>query len=156
MSDDASAILRRTAFEQASEIYEGLQTVQEKVTNIIALADLQFDTQQTSCVRTAERLLEERRWRLRFLPKDINEAMWDILLELYIGRQKDRPTSTWSLCIASGVAVSTALRYVNSLVDKGYVSRRGDARDRRRTLLELTDSAVEVLESYLRSSPGSK
>jgi len=47
------------------------------------------------------------------------------------------------------IPLSTALRYVRSLVDAGMVRRWKDTEDRRRDMLELDDRTMEAMTRYL-------
>lgn len=93
-----------------------------------------------------------RRARARFLPQDLFfEPAWDMLLDLYVAACDEKSISTTSLCIASAAPPTTALRYVNQLIDLGLAGRREDAKDARRTLVYLSDKGHKALSSYFRA-----
>lgn len=74
------------------------------------------------------------------------DAVWQMLLELLRARFFRKEISVTSLCFASKVPVTTALRKVDQLVAAGYVSRMPDELDRRRSFVSLTDEgAARVL-----------
>jgi DNA-binding MarR family transcriptional regulator len=58
--------------------------------------------------------------------------------------------SVSSACIASGVASSTALRWIGELVQDGLVARRRDGADARRTFLEIDPAAADEVERWLQ------
>lgn len=73
-----------------------------------------------------------------------------MLLDLYVSRSKGlRPVSVSSLCIASAVPATTALRWINALVQEGLVARQPDLRDKRRVLVSLTDEGSQKLDILL-------
>jgi DNA-binding MarR family transcriptional regulator len=66
------------------------------------------------------------------------EPQWRILLDL----AADGDCDISSACIASGAAMTTALRHIQLLESAGLVARHPDQFDRRRWWLSLTDEAV--------------
>lgn len=92
--------------------------------------------------------------RLRHLRKHCFDSKlfadpaWDMLLELSVARAEKSPISVTSLCIASGVPATTALRWIDVMTKAGLFERHGDRLDRRRVYVTLTDKAVEAMKSY--------
>lgn len=60
-------------------------------------------------------------------------------------RLTDRPHRTGELATVSGVTQPTASAAIASLETRGLVERKPDPADRRATLIEISDSGVEVL-----------
>ena len=79
----------------------------------------------------------------------IGEPAWDMLLDFYIHHHSGARISVTSACLASRVASTTALRYINALTDKGWVRRISDQGDKRRDWLDLTEAGVAQVEKYL-------
>lgn len=79
------------------------------------------------------------------------DPAWDMMLDLYQASQKPnpRPISITSLCIASAVPSTTALRWIDVLIQKGLLARHADERDRRRSFVALTDEAARRMEEVL-------
>jgi DNA-binding transcriptional ArsR family regulator len=73
------------------------------------------------------------------------DPAWDMLLDLLVAHDKKKDVSVGSVCVASGVPPTTALRHVEILERAGVVDRRGDLRDQRRMLLSLKDNIVPPL-----------
>lgn len=95
-------------------------------------------------------IMRSRQRRSEFL--DITlfaDPAWDILLDLTLAALKQTPTATSSVCAATQVPLSTALRHVRQLVASGLVTRRPDRNDKRRTLLALEDSVLAAMIGYL-------
>lgn len=80
-----------------------------------------------------------------------DDPCWDMLLDLMINRLQGRRISVSSLCIASGVAQTTALRRINDLHKSGLVRRSADESDGRRVFIELTDQGVAAMVRYVDS-----
>lgn len=100
----------------------------------------------------AAQLYRERTMRGKFFGGDLfGEPAWNILLDLFVHQHKGRQVSVTSACIASQVPPTTALRWINLLVDEGLIERVGDPADRRRALLALSKSAILNLNGYLEA-----
>jgi hypothetical protein len=96
--------------------------------------------------------LAGRRARARFLPPDLfGEPAWDLLLDLFIAGEECKPISITSACIASGVASTTALRWIGVLEERGLILRAPDPGDGRRIYLALTFTAREAVLDWLRA-----
>jgi len=98
------------------------------------------------------RIYEARRVRTRFLSVSmLGEPVWDMLLALYCFTARGRRMSVSSLCFASGVPSTTALRWVGVMEERDLIKRSKDARDGRRTYLVLTEQGTRIMRDYLRS-----
>lgn len=95
-------------------------------------------------------IMRSRQRRSEFL--DITlfaDPSWDILLDLTSAGLKQTPVATSSVCAATQVPLSTALRHVRQLVSSGLVKRWPDRNDKRRTLLALEDNVLAAMTGYL-------
>jgi DNA-binding MarR family transcriptional regulator len=90
----------------------------------------------------------ERVQRRRFGGRLFAEPAWDMLLDLLESRISGKPMAVSSLCIAADVPPTTALRRIEELERAGYVMRRQDPLDGRRSFVALTDSAYKRLMEY--------
>src|SRR5690349_4592411 len=76
---------------------------------------------------------KSRALRRRFLNADLfGEPAWDILLDLYAAHLKQTRLTLGSICAASGVPHTTAVRWLKALEEKCLVERRADPLDQRR------------------------
>lgn len=78
------------------------------------------------------------------------DPAWDMLLDLYDAHLQKRVTSVSSLCIAAQVPATTGLRYIAAMEKEALVTRRRDAIDQRRVLIEATPIAIEGVEKVAR------
>lgn len=98
-------------------------------------------------------LLRARRLRDDFLPGDLfADPAWDMLLDLLAARLEKERVSVSSLCIASAVPPTTALRWIRTLTEKGFVHRQADPHDGRRVFITLTDATAKALEHWFGAS----
>jgi hypothetical protein len=100
--------------------------------------------------RLAKEEYGERRRRAQFFDSSLfGEPIWDLLLDLFICYALDRRISVSSACMAAGVPMTTALRCIQVLEERGMIVRKPDERDRRRNWIELTRPTFRDLAEYL-------
>ncbi|WP_374412590.1 MarR family transcriptional regulator [Novosphingobium colocasiae] len=101
--------------------------------------------------RLVRRIIRQRQLRARFFDGDLfADPAWDMLLDLAAARAEGVRVSVTSLCIASGVPPTTALRWIGQMVEGGLFTRACDDNDRRRAFIELSDRAVQAIAAYFR------
>lgn len=100
-------------------------------------------------VNRIEKILRLRRKRERLFDMNLfADAPWDMLLELYLSHLTARQISVSSLCFASGVPCTTALRWIQKLASDGLITKVADPRDGRRTFIELTTDGRVRMEQF--------
>ena len=99
--------------------------------------------------RLVRKIIQQRQLRARFFDGDLfADPAWDMLLDLTAARVEHARVSVTSLCIASGVPPTTALRWISQMSEAGLFERVEDETDRRRAFIQLTDRAVEAMARY--------
>jgi hypothetical protein len=99
--------------------------------------------------RLVRQIIRQRQTRARFFAADLfADPAWDILLDLTAARAEHLRVSVTSLCIASGVPPTTALRWINQMVESGLLERVEDETDRRRAFIALSDKAADAMARY--------
>jgi DNA-binding MarR family transcriptional regulator len=99
--------------------------------------------------RLVRRIIHERQLRAKFFDGDLfADPAWDILLDLTAARAEHARVSVTSLCIASGVPPTTALRWITQMTEAGLLERVEDETDRRRAFIALSDSSAEAMARY--------
>lgn len=99
--------------------------------------------------RLLRRIIRQRQLRARYFDADLfADPAWDILLDLAAARAEHKRVSVTSLCIASGVPPTTALRWIAQMTDSGLLERIEDDADRRRAFIALSDRAAEAMSRY--------
>jgi Winged helix DNA-binding domain len=99
--------------------------------------------------RLVRRIIRQRQLRARFFDGDLfGDPAWDMLLDLTAARAEHNRVSVTSLCIASGVPPTTALRWIGQLVEAGLFQRVEDETDRRRAFITLSDKAADGIARY--------
>jgi hypothetical protein len=104
---------------------------------------------QDDILNLVEAVIASRRQRLKFFdPALFFDPSWTMLLDLFRAELRQKQVSVSSVCYASGVPETTALRYIRVMEDQGYLTRMPDPTDRRRVFLCLTPTASERLTGY--------
>lgn len=80
------------------------------------------------------------------------DTAWDILIQLYAARLDNRSMTATALCANSTFPLTTGLRYLNMLEKDGYIVKRSDENDRRRTLIDLSDAGLEAMHAVFKGS----
>jgi len=99
--------------------------------------------------RLVRRIIRQRQMRARFFDGELfSDPAWDMLLDLTAARAEHTRVSVTSLCIASGVPPTTALRWIAQMTDAGLFERVEDETDRRRAFIVLSDRAADAMARY--------
>ena len=99
---------------------------------------------------TVRDVLRARRLRDRFFGSGLFEdPAWDMLLDLFAAELEGTQVSVSSLCIAAGVAPTTALRWIAKMTEMELFIRHPDPADRRRAFMTLSPRASEAMQAYM-------
>jgi FixJ family two-component response regulator len=97
-------------------------------------------------------IIRARQARSRFFSEELfADPAWDILLDLTESRLEGKEISISSLCLASGVPPSTALRWIKSMTDEGMLVRRADPADGRRFIVEMSEPTAMAMTRCLEA-----
>lgn len=89
-------------------------------------------------------------------PTLFGEPAWDIMLDLFIAAKERKRLPVTSACIGAAVPVTTALRWLTVLEDKGLILRENDTADARRVFVRLSTDGYEKMIAYFSSTAGKK
>lgn len=93
-----------------------------------------------------------RRRRGQYLPNDLfSDPAWDILLVVFHVELSQFRITITDLAKRAELPMSTLLRWVTTLTDRGLVRRIEDPFDGRRIYIELTSTGSEAMHAYLAS-----
>lgn len=103
--------------------------------------------------RLVHLIIRKRQLRSHFFDSNLfADPAWDMLLDLCAASVEFKRVSVMSLCIASGVPSTTALRLIGQMVDAGVFKRVEDQIDRRRAFIELSDEAANSMARYFATA----
>lgn len=124
--------------------------LQELKACLLSSAPKSIDEAPAVMANRIRRHLKARRAREHFFGRDLfADPAWDILLEAYAAYSEDQSTSVTALCNAAAVPSTTALRWVRKLEQDGFLARRDDPVDGRRTWIEITPAAAATMRRYI-------
>jgi len=92
--------------------------------------------------------IQMRRLRKSHFGAHVSGPTWDMMLDLMLAESHDRTLSASDLATGAGVPLSSGLRMIAALEDRGLARRTIDERDRRRSIVRLTASGTERMASY--------
>lgn len=95
-----------------------------------------------------EAVLAARYARLETFGMDLASPGWSLLLELFRVSLEQRTVRLPRLAADARVPVSTAMRWIETLVDAGLVRRKADLTREGASILSLTDAGSEKMEDY--------
>ena len=100
-------------------------------------------------VHSVRAVLRARRLRKRYFEEELfADPAWDMLLDLFQAELAQQRVAVSSLCSASAVPATTALRWIRTMVEKGLFVRQDDQFDGRRVYVELSPAASRALRRY--------
>lgn len=100
----------------------------------------------------AKEIYEARRRRHDLLPEAadlFHEPAWDLLLDLFIAREKGDVVAVSSACIGAAVPATTGLRVLAALAERGAVLIEPDPFDKRRKIVRLSDATRRRMSEFL-------
>lgn len=86
--------------------------------------------------------------RSHFGTAEMSGPTWDMMLDLMLAGAHGRVLSASDLATGAGVPLSSGLRMIAALERLALVNRSIDERDRRRTIVRLTDIGTERMATY--------
>jgi len=103
--------------------------------------------------RLVRKIIRQRQLRARYFDAELfADPAWDILLDLTAARAEHSRVSVTSLCIASGVPPTTALRWISQMVESGQLERVEDEADKRRAFIALSDDTADAMARYFQAA----
>lgn len=110
----------------------------------------QIERRALTLAQVAIRLRAKAKQRTKHLSQEfLGEPAWEMLLELFIQFAGGATVSTKSLCLASGLADTSALRMIDRLEDAGLLERSQSSVDKRITLVGLSKQGVTAVGMIL-------
>ena len=93
--------------------------------------------------------IEVRRMRRSHFPgAQMGGASWGMMLDLMLARANGRRLSASDLSTGAEVPLSSGLRMIAALEQQGYVQRTLDEKDRRRSIVRLTEEGVSRMTAF--------
>ena len=104
---------------------------------------------RTGTEKLVRQIIGTRAERRKFLPAHLfADPAWDMLLDLYLADITCQRISISSLCCASNVPATTALRWITTLKREGLVERMADPYDHRRYFMYLSAKGLDAMDGF--------
>jgi len=111
-----------------------------------AQSDVLIHSEVTNAARKE---IFRRAERYQLFPAEIfGEPAWNILLELYLSDKLERSVTVTNACDVSGTPKTTALRWINFLIEMKLIERLSSELDQRVIFLRLSETAKQKLNAY--------
>lgn len=141
--------------EEVARIASTLAALSEDDAIVAAAAAIEAEDGERAPITAPQirAIIRARRLRDHFFQRELfADPAWDMLLDLMAARLEKRRVAVSSLCIASAVPPTTALRWIKALCDQGLLLRVADPEDGRRVFIELSDQTAQAVDACLRAA----
>jgi hypothetical protein len=137
------------SFSELSMLADRLEDIAAKIRSLPS-SKTSCDTTALSAPQRAKLHYRGRRQRDRLFgnPDLFGEPAWDMMVDLFCAADEGKSISVSSLCLASAVPMTTALRWITILENEGIILREADPNDARRFYLSLSDHARARMGLY--------
>lgn len=100
-------------------------------------------------------IIRQRQLRTSFFENGLfADPAWDILLDLTAACVENVNVSVSSLCIASSVPPTTALRWISQMTEAGLLQRNEDKNDRRRVFITMSEKTTDCMVRFFARVSG--
>lgn len=136
-------------------VVRSLEAIEEKIANLRQRA-VNSNSDEPAVLFKARQHYKNRREREKLFgtPDLFGEPAWDMLIDLFIAAEEGKKISVSSLCLASAVPMTTALRWISILESRELIHRTADSLDARRSFLSLSPPAHEKLRMHFERAVG--
>lgn len=141
-----------TKSESARELRSSLYDIEKRIERVVEELNCLDPVAKLQPSGSASRARDVQKLRARrnaiFGHTLFGEPAWDMLLDLYASECNGRGECVSNLCLASNVPQTTALRWIRTMEQQGWIIRHPDVTDRRRTFVRLTTRARTAMDSF--------
>lgn len=132
---------------QLRELAQSIRANEQVATSLVSI-----HRSEAASEEMVQSAIRNRSQRSKFFPSELfADPAWDMLLDLYLSEIAQRRVSVTSLCLASNVPSTTALRWIANLECEGLAERTSDPFDRRRYFMSLTGKGRHAMDAYFSS-----
>lgn len=81
------------------------------------------------------------------------DSCWNMCLDIYICGLKDERVAVSAIAHSSGIPMTTAMRYINVMVEQGLIEKTPNPADNRMIFVSVSLDCRKKIEKLLASSP---
>ena len=148
----------RSTIEQANQRFESLDKRIGDSNRRISEDPIFFDADLNSpdLIARAEKYLQWGRLRSRTLDTGnglFADACWNMCLDVYICGLKDERVTVSAIAHSSGIPMTTAMRYINVMVEQGLIEKAPNPADNRMIFVSVSPECIDKIENLLSNAP---
>lgn len=129
-----------------SDISQKLADIIEDISRLRPASGSSSHHSESQVVSKLRDAVLARTLRNRMFPQGLfSDPAWDMVLDLTLASIEHRQISISSLCIASNVPTTTALRCIKALVEHGIIEIEADSKDRRRKIVNISQHTFDIM-----------
>lgn len=137
------------------EIEEKLKFALQTIDQYLGEKDIKVigtrESDKSELVKLAQIIRKNVLIREEILPDMVPASpVWRLLIEMYIAKYQGRGVSITDAALLVNIPLTTTLRYLKILEDKGILQRDSDRHDKRRAWLRLREKGILIVERSLR------
>ncbi len=80
-------------------------------------------------------------------------SCWNMCLDVFLCDLKDQRVSVSSIAHSSGIPMTTAMRYINVMVEQGLLEKTPNAADNRMIFVSVSEDCSEKIKELLMRAP---
>lgn len=81
------------------------------------------------------------------------DSCWNMCLDIYICGLKDEQVTVSAIAHSSGIPMTTAMRYINVMVEQGLLQKSSNPADHRMVFVAVSPECRSKIEKLLSSAP---
>lgn len=81
------------------------------------------------------------------------DSCWNMCLDIYICGLKEEQVTVSSIAQSSGIPMTTAMRYINVMVEQGLLEKSANPSDNRMVFIAVSHECRSKIETLLSSAP---
>ena len=148
----------RLTIEQANQKFEKLDKRIADSNRRISEEKIFFNPEpnRPDIIDRAEKYLHWGRLRSQTLDTGnglFADACWNMCLDIYICGLKEERVTVSAIAHSSGIPMTTAMRYINVMVDQNLIEKKPNPADNRMIFVSISADCQKKIEGLLASAP---
>lgn len=148
----------RLTMKQANERFENLDKRISESRDLSGKAKCaeREDLDSGDLIDRAEKFLQWGRLKSGTLDTGnglFTDSCWNMCLDIYLCGLKDQQVTVSAIAHSSGIPMTTAMRYINVMVEQGLLQKSSNPADHRMVFVAVSQECQAKIEKLLFSAP---
>ncbi|ATW04307.1 helix-turn-helix domain-containing protein [Sphingorhabdus sp. YGSMI21] len=148
----------RLTMKQANERFENLDKRISESRDLSGKAKCaeREDLDSGDLIDRAEKFLQWGRLKSGTLDTGnglFTDSCWNMCLDIYLCGLKDQQVTVSAIAHSSGIPMTTAMRYINVMVEQGLLQKSSNPADHRMVFVAVSQKCQAKIEKLLFSAP---